>query len=91
MPLFVLQRMLMGNLPQGAVEACQATAMDFVVEQIETISRDALASRLCLNTESSYVEPQKIFLQNIKVAWMVCVCLFVRAYLRRGFFFFRSW
>ncbi|KMZ63900.1 putative Maspardin [Zostera marina] len=47
-PLFLLKRYILSAMPKGAHEPFIADSIDFVVGQIETLSKDDLASRLTL-------------------------------------------
>lgn len=67
MPQFLLKRLVLGNFPQGAVAPDVAASIDFVVEQLSTIARAPLASRLTLTTAPCYVEADKLFAQDLKV------------------------
>jgi len=49
MPEFMLKRVVLENLPKGKMESEIADSVDFMVEQLETISQKELCSRLTLN------------------------------------------
>jgi len=49
MPEFMLKRVVLENLPKGNLEAEIADSVDFMVEQLETLSQKELCSRLTLN------------------------------------------
>ncbi|KAL2629643.1 hypothetical protein R1flu_014329 [Riccia fluitans] len=49
-PEFVLKRYILSGIRDGPQEPLIADSIDFVVGQLETLSRDELASRLSLNT-----------------------------------------
>lgn len=49
-PEFVLKRYVLTGIRDGPQEPAIADSIDFVVSQLETLSRDELASRLTLNT-----------------------------------------
>jgi maspardin len=67
MPQFLLKRQVLLNFPVGELAPQIADSVDFVVDQLQTLSRESLASRLTLTTRPAYVEPQKIAAQQIKV------------------------
>ncbi|EDO37239.1 predicted protein [Nematostella vectensis] len=60
MPAFVLKKMIMNNFNTDIVDADIADSIDFMVERLESMGRNELASRLTLNCVDSYVEPQKL-------------------------------
>jgi len=49
MPDFVLKRMILSNFPDREMESKIAESVDFMVNELETISQKELASRLTLN------------------------------------------
>ncbi|GFQ70690.1 maspardin [Trichonephila clavata] len=59
-PSVVLKRMIMGNFNKGYVEASIADSIDFMVEKLDSLSQQELASRLTLTCMNCYVEPQKL-------------------------------
>ena len=67
MPHFLLKRMVLASYPQGNLEPKIADSVDFMVERLESLSRSELISRLCLNIDESYVQPQALTGQNIKI------------------------
>ncbi|EGD72225.1 hypothetical protein PTSG_00246 [Salpingoeca rosetta] len=67
LPGFMLKRMLMQNFPQGRLHTDVANSIDFIVEQLETLTQPELASRLNLNIKPSYVDPRPILDQHIPV------------------------
>ncbi len=67
MPAFLMKHLLLAQFPQGAVAPEVADSVDFMVEQLETLPREALAARLTLATAPGYVEPQRISAQPIRV------------------------
>eukprot|EP00056_Hartaetosiga_gracilis_P012572 m.200571 g.200571 ORF g.200571 m.200571 type:complete len:327 (+) comp13711_c0_seq5:123-1103(+) len=67
MPRFMLQQLLLQNMPDTALHPDVADSIDFVIEDLNTLSKSELASRLVLNVKESYVEPQHIFSQDIKI------------------------
>jgi maspardin len=67
MPEFVLKRMLLSNFPTSAVEAEIANSIDFVVEQLETVSQKELAAKMTLNCTSGPLKPEKIKIENSTV------------------------
>eukprot|EP00160_Parvularia_atlantis_P005259 Unigene14497_Nuclearia_a/m.43687 Unigene14497_Nuclearia_a/g.43687 ORF Unigene14497_Nuclearia_a/g.43687 Unigene14497_Nuclearia_a/m.43687 type:complete len:187 (-) Unigene14497_Nuclearia_a:38-598(-) len=56
-PDFALKRIILSNFPSGALEKRVADSVDFMVEQIETLSQPAIASRLTLNSAEARLEP----------------------------------
>lgn len=68
MPAFMLKRQIMLNLPSENLEVEVANSIDFMVERLDSLERGQLASRLSLNCNDNYVEPQK--LQDIYVTIM---------------------
>jgi len=48
-PNFILKRLLLSNFPDYATESEIANSVDFMVEQLETVSQEDMASRLSLN------------------------------------------
>uniref|UniRef100_A0A7S2U516 Maspardin n=1 Tax=Lotharella oceanica TaxID=641309 RepID=A0A7S2U516_9EUKA len=55
MPEFYLKKYILDSFPKGALPGPHADAVDFVVEQLETLSRNDLGSRLTLNCLPSSV------------------------------------
>jgi maspardin len=51
-PSFLLKRYVLTGIPKGPHEPFIADSVDFVVSQVETLSRDDLASRLTLTVDS---------------------------------------
>eukprot|EP00053_Salpingoeca_punica_P013393 m.121080 g.121080 ORF g.121080 m.121080 type:complete len:393 (-) comp16193_c0_seq1:1053-2231(-) len=70
MPGFMLKRMIMAGFPDGNMEAEIANSVDFMLEQLDGLDRDELASRLTLCTLESYVLPEKITSQAISIMLM---------------------
>nr|CAD7428393.1 unnamed protein product [Timema monikensis] len=60
LPSLVLKKMVMGNFTSGKVDPRIADSIDFMVERLESLTQQELASRLTLNCMTCYVEPQKI-------------------------------
>ncbi|XP_046862654.1 maspardin-like [Xenia sp. Carnegie-2017] len=60
MPGFYLKRMVMENFNSKKVDPDIADSIDFMVENLDSLERNSLASRLTLNCLSSYIEPQKL-------------------------------
>ncbi|CAG5120117.1 unnamed protein product, partial [Candidula unifasciata] len=60
MPSVVLKKMVMGSFEKKAADADIADSIDFMVEKLDGMSQQALASRLTLNCMNCYVEPQKL-------------------------------
>ena len=55
------------NYQKHAVEHSIRDSIDFMVERLDLIPREALASRLTLNMAPAYIEPQAIASQGIEV------------------------
>ncbi|XP_074650527.1 maspardin-like [Tubulanus polymorphus] len=68
MPALLLKKMVMGNFDTGIVDKDIADSIDFMVDKLDSMSQQELASRLTLNCLNSYVEPQKI--SNVPVTLM---------------------
>ncbi|XP_022737954.1 maspardin-like isoform X2 [Durio zibethinus] len=56
-PSFLLKRYVLTGIRDGPHEPFIADSVDFVVSQVETLSRDDLASRLTLTVDRASVEP----------------------------------
>eukprot|EP00041_Stephanoeca_diplocostata_P009022 m.136650 g.136650 ORF g.136650 m.136650 type:complete len:258 (-) comp17578_c0_seq1:490-1263(-) len=67
MPGFVMKRLVLKSFPRSKVDAEVANSIDFVIERLDSIGREHLASRMTLNTMPAYVEPQTINAQEMKV------------------------
>jgi hypothetical protein len=59
-PTFVMKRLILKNFPKGKIDPEVADSVDFVVEKLDTLSREQLASRLTLNTIPGYIEPHQL-------------------------------
>ncbi|XP_035827852.1 maspardin isoform X2 [Aplysia californica] len=60
MPAMLLKKMVMGSFDKKPTDPDIADSMDFMVEKLDGMSQQALASRLTLNCMNCYVEPQKL-------------------------------
>ncbi|KAK0070077.1 maspardin-like isoform X1 [Biomphalaria pfeifferi] len=60
MPAVYLKKMVMGSFERRATEPEIVDSIDFMVEKLDGMSQQALASRLTLNCMNCYVEPQKL-------------------------------
>lgn len=60
LPSLVLKKMVMGNFTAFQVDSGIADSIDFMVERLESLSQQELASRLTVNCVNCYVEPQKL-------------------------------
>ncbi|KAK3601460.1 hypothetical protein CHS0354_033594 [Potamilus streckersoni] len=60
MPALFLKKMVMGNFDRRIVDSDIADSIDFLVEKLDSLSQQELASRLTLNCMNCYVEPQKL-------------------------------
>ncbi|XP_072167580.1 maspardin-like [Diadema setosum] len=59
-PGFMLKRMVLSSFNRSLLEPQIADSIDFMVEKLDGMKQQELASRLTLNCVSSYVEPQKL-------------------------------
>ncbi|KAL9267244.1 Maspardin-like protein [Drosera capensis] len=59
-PAFLLKRYVLTGIRAGPHEPFIADSVDFVVSQVETLSRDDLASRLTLTVDSAVVGPLRL-------------------------------
>jgi len=66
-PDFLLKRMLLSNFPDGEVEKEIANSIDFMVEQLECVKRQDLASRLSLNCTVGPFAAQELKLDQSKI------------------------
>jgi len=57
MPDFVLKRFVLANFPEKQMESEIANSVDFMVEQMETLTQKEMASRLTLNCTSGNLKP----------------------------------
>jgi maspardin len=60
MPSVVLKKMVMGSFERRATDPDIVDSIDFMVERLDSMTQQALASRLTLNCMNCYVEPQKL-------------------------------
>lgn len=60
MPSLFLKKMVMGNFDKSLTDPEIADSIDFMVEKLDSLSQQELASRLTLNCMNCYVEPQKL-------------------------------
>uniref|UniRef100_A0A1B6M629 Maspardin n=1 Tax=Graphocephala atropunctata TaxID=36148 RepID=A0A1B6M629_9HEMI len=60
LPSLLLKRMVMGNFTAEHADPRIIESVDFMVERLDSLSQQDLASRLTLNCVHSYVEPQKL-------------------------------
>lgn len=67
MPSVFLKKMVISGFEKKAVDSDIADAIDFMVEKLESLRQEVLASRLTLNCINNYVEPQRIHNQEISV------------------------
>ncbi|XP_071707475.1 uncharacterized protein [Rutidosis leptorrhynchoides] len=59
-PSFLLKRYVLTGIPSGPHEPFIADSVDFVVAQVETLSREDLASRLTLTSDNASVGPLQL-------------------------------
>lgn len=67
MPNVFLKKMIISGFDKRAVDLDIADAIDFMVDKMEGLGQETLASRLTLNCINNYVEPQRIHNQQIPV------------------------
>lgn len=60
MPALVLKKTVMNSFNKNVVDSAIADSIDFMVESLDGLGQQELASRLTLNCMNSYVEPQKL-------------------------------
>ncbi|RZF44739.1 hypothetical protein LSTR_LSTR000691 [Laodelphax striatellus] len=60
LPSLVLKKMVMGNFTMQHTDKRIIESIDFMVEKLDSISQQELASRLTLNCINCYVEPQNL-------------------------------
>ncbi|XP_039277509.1 maspardin [Nilaparvata lugens] len=60
LPSLVLKKMVMGNFTMQHTDKRIIESIDFMVEKLDSISQQELASRLTLNCVNCYVEPQNL-------------------------------
>lgn len=60
LPSLVLKKMVMGNFTTEHADPQIIQSIDFMVDRLDSLSQQDLASRLTLNCVNSYVEPQKL-------------------------------
>ncbi|CAG0893299.1 unnamed protein product [Darwinula stevensoni] len=65
MPNLLLKRLLLGNFPTSIQDKDISDSIDFVVEKLENLSQQELASRLTLNCSPNNVQVQH--LQNLPI------------------------
>eukprot|EP00036_Acanthoecidae_sp_10tr_P019998 CAMPEP_0206314790 /NCGR_PEP_ID=MMETSP0106_2-20121207/15202_1 /ASSEMBLY_ACC=CAM_ASM_000206 /TAXON_ID=81532 /ORGANISM="Acanthoeca-like sp., Strain 10tr" /LENGTH=299 /DNA_ID=CAMNT_0053746163 /DNA_START=222 /DNA_END=1117 /DNA_ORIENTATION=+ len=66
-PSFVMKRLILKNFPKGKIDPEVADSVDFVVERLDSLSREELASRLTMNTMPGYVEPHQLNEQEMSI------------------------
>lgn len=60
LPGVLLKKMIMGNFERGRVDKAIAASVDFMVDSLDSLGQQELASRLTLNCMNSYVEAHKL-------------------------------
>jgi len=74
MPEFMLKRMILANFPTKQMEAEIANSVDFMVEQLETLSQSELAGRLTLNcTVATWLKPAELPIEKSKLTVLDCL------------------
>jgi len=66
-PDFLLKRMLLANFPTTELETEIANSIDFMVEQLESVKRDDLASRLSLNCTLGPLVKEELTMPEINI------------------------
>eukprot|EP01133_Synstelium_polycarpum_P010774 gene10774-12552_t len=67
MPEFMLKRTILSNYPSGVVDPEIAEAIDFMVQQLESLTQNELASRLTLNCSIGILNPSGGLMNNITI------------------------
>jgi len=70
MPEFMLKRIILANFPVNNMEADIANSVDFMVEQLESLSQPELASRLTLNCTLGFLRPNEVQLEQSNITIM---------------------
>jgi len=71
MPEFMLKRLILSNFPTKIMEAEIANSVDFMVQQLETLTQAELASRLTLNCSvAETLKPAELPLDRSKITIM---------------------
>jgi len=65
MPAFALKRQVLGTFPPVSNNRHVADSIDFMVNQVESMDRSSIASRLVIGSTRNYVEPQRLRHLNI--------------------------
>jgi len=73
MPEFVLKRMILNNFPEGKLDNDIADSVDFMVQQLETLTQSELASRLTLNCLESSLKPAELPFDKTKITIIDCL------------------
>lgn len=66
--------MLLSKFPDGEMEAEIANSVDFMVEQLETLSKSELVSRIKLNCTKSNLVPEDLPLSKKSIT-IIDVCI----------------
>jgi len=64
MPEFMLKRIVLSNFPATSLETEIANSVDFMVEQLETLTQSELAGRLTLNCAPGTLKPGSVILSS---------------------------
>lgn len=67
LPEFMLKRIILSNFPQGLLDPDIAETVDFMVDQIENLNQEELASRLSLNCSPGGALNPSVGLENITI------------------------
>lgn len=74
MPEFMLKRIVLSNFPTTNLETEIANSVDFMVEQLETLTQSELAGRLTLNCAPGTLKPGSVTLASEHIT-ILDVCL----------------
>uniref|UniRef100_A0A1B6GIW3 Maspardin n=1 Tax=Cuerna arida TaxID=1464854 RepID=A0A1B6GIW3_9HEMI len=68
LPSLLLKKMVMGNFTAEHADPRIIESVDFMVERLDSLTQQDLASRLTLNCVYSYVEPQKLsYIESVTI------------------------
>jgi len=68
LPSLLLKKMVMGNFTAEHADPRIIESVDFMVERLDSLSQQDLASRLTLNCVTSYVEPHKLtYIEHVTI------------------------
>jgi maspardin len=68
LPSLLLKKMVMGNFTAENADPRIIESVDFMVERLDSLSQQDLASRLTLNCVTSYLEPHKLsYIEHVTI------------------------